>query len=77
MNRFLTILFTAIGAVGVVVVLAVVLGLLLAWPIMLLWNGCLVPAFATGAVIEIGWLQAWGLNILSALLLRSSTSSSK
>lgn len=45
-----------------IVALIVLLGLLLSLPIWLLWNSCLVPA--VNGVNEIGWLQAWGLNIL-------------
>lgn len=44
------------------IALIVFLGLLLSLPIWLLWNSCLVPA--VNGVNEIGWLQAWGLNIL-------------
>lgn len=44
------------------IVVVVFLGLLLSLPIWLLWNSCLVPAI--NGVNEIGWLQAWGLNIL-------------
>ena len=42
------------------------LSFLLAWPVMLLWNGCLIDA-VTG-VKEVTWLQAWGLNILCGIL---------
>lgn len=56
------------------VMLAVLLGLLLSYPVMLLWNACLVPA--TSAVREIEWLQAWGIMVLSSLLFKSSVSKS-
>jgi hypothetical protein len=48
---------------------------LLAWPMMMLWNGCLVDA-VTG-VKEIGWLQAWGLQFLFAMLLNRTSKSAK
>jgi hypothetical protein len=48
----------------------VVLGLLFSLPVMLLWNGCLVPA--VDGVKEIGWMQAWGLMILFGLLCKST-----
>jgi hypothetical protein len=53
-----------------VVGIVVVLGLLFSYPVMLLWNGCLVPA-VDGAK-EIGWLQAWGLMILFGILFKST-----
>lgn len=61
---FIGIIATAIG-----------LSLLMSYPVMLLWNGCAVPAI-TG-LHEIGWLQAWGLSILTACLFKSSSVSKK
>ena len=53
-----------------IIVLIVLLGLFLSLPIWLLWNSCLVPA--VDGVHEIGWLQAWGLNILCTGLFKSN-----
>lgn len=61
------------NAFFLIVGIVVVLGLLFSYPIMLLWNGCLVPA--VDGVKEIGWLQAWGLMILFGLLFKTSVSS--
>ena len=55
-----------------ILALVVFLGMLLSYPVMLLWNGCLVPA--VGSVHEITWLQAWGLMILFGFLFKSSAS---
>jgi len=60
-----------IEALFMVVGIVVVLGLLFSYPVMLLWNGCLVPA--VDGVKEIGWLQAWGLMILFGVLFKSTT----
>ena len=57
------------AAVLTVFLLAVCISFLLAWPVMMLWNGCLVDA-VTG-VKEITWLQAWGLNILVGIMTKS------
>ena len=57
-------------AIAVVLVLVVIVGLVLAFPVMLLWNGCLVGAIA--GVNEISWLQAWGILVLFGLLFKSS-----
>lgn len=60
-----------IGLIGVVVFIYVFLGMLFAFPVMWLWNGCLVPAVP--AVVNIGWLQAWGIMILSSLLFKTTS----
>jgi hypothetical protein len=58
------------GFVGLVAVI----GLLMSYPVMLLWNGCLVDAVA--GVHDITWLQAWGLLVLFGILFKSYSSSS-
>jgi hypothetical protein len=57
------------GFVGVIAI-GLFLSFLLAWPVMELWNQCLVPA--VDGVKEIGWLQAWGLQALVNLLFKMS-----
>jgi hypothetical protein len=57
------------GFIGLVAI-ALLLSFLLAWPVMMLWNGCLVPAVE--GVKEIGWLQAWGLQFLVNMLFKLS-----
>jgi hypothetical protein len=42
---------------------------------MLLWNGCLVPA--VDGVKQIGWLQAWGLQLLINMLFKVSVTPKK
>jgi hypothetical protein len=59
---------------GITVVLIVVVSLLLAWPTMLLWNWLMPLIFGLRTLT---FLQALGLMILSSLLLKSSSSSSK
>lgn len=61
-------------AIGLVLTIVVIVGLVLAFPVMLLWNGCLVGAI-TG-VNDITWLQAWGILVLAGLLFKSSSVSS-
>jgi hypothetical protein len=60
---------TTVGAFVALVIFAIGLGFLLSWPIMWLWNNALVGA--VDGVNEIGWLQAWGINILSGFLFKS------
>jgi hypothetical protein len=61
--------FTLIG-------LLVVLALVLAFPIMWLWNGCLVPAMP-GTLAPITFLQALGIKVLVGLISYSSSNNSK
>jgi hypothetical protein len=54
---------------------ALFVSFLLAWPVMMLWNGCLVPA--VDGVKQIGWLQAWGLQFLINMLFKVSITTKK
>lgn len=62
-------------ALGVIVLLLIV-AVLLAFPIMWLWNNCLVPAMPL-ALAKIGFWQALGIKILFGLLSYSSSQTSK
>jgi hypothetical protein len=55
------------------IALIIFVSFLLSWPVMMLWNGCLVDA-VTG-VKEITWLQGWGLSILCGFLFKTSVTS--
>ena len=59
---------SAVAAFIVVVASGLFISFLLAWPVMELWNGCLVPA--VDGIKEIGWLQAWGLQFLINMLFK-------
>ncbi len=48
---------------------AIALALLTAWPTQQLWNECLVPAVSS--VNPIGFWQAFGLNILFSLMFNT------
>jgi hypothetical protein len=54
----------------VAVVAIVVIGLVVSLPVMWLWNVALVPAIP--ALMEISWMQAWGILILSGFLFKSN-----
>jgi len=60
---------TFLAGVGLVVIVS----FLMAGPIMLLWNYCLVDAVTVFK--EIGWLQAWGISVLASFLFKTTTSS--
>ena len=59
-----------LSAVVGFIVLFVLLSFILAWPVMALWNGCLVGA--VDGVQQITWLQAWGLSILCSFLFKTT-----
>ena len=61
----------ALGAITAGLATLLFLSFVLSWPVMMLWNGCLVGAVAF--VQEVTWLQAWGIQFLFALLFKSTT----
>ena len=63
-------IIVALGAIVVTIATLVFISFLLSWPVMMLWNGCLVGA--VDGVREVTWLQAWGIQLLSALLIKST-----
>lgn len=67
--------FKIVGLVVLSFVGILILSFVLSWPVMALWNGCLVDAVS--GVKEITWLQGWGISILCGCLFKSSSSSSK
>jgi hypothetical protein len=68
-------ILVAIGAFIGLIVTALFLSFVLAWPVMALWNGCFVGAI--DGVKEIGWLQAWGLQFLFNILFKTSITTKK
>ena len=60
----------ALGAIVAGIAALVFISFLLSWPVMVLWNECLVSAVE--GIREIGWLQAWGIQFLFALLFKST-----
>lgn len=69
MNTLLTAFVTIVGALGFIVLLS----FLLSWPIMMLWNGCLVGA--VDGVHTVTWLQAWGLTVMIHSLVKATATS--
>ena len=53
--------------------MAVVLSALMGIPTWLLWNSLMPELFGLKTIT---WVQAWGLNVLCALLFKSSSTSS-
>ncbi len=64
-----------IAAFAFVIGTVVVIGALLAVPVMWLWNGVMPNLFAAGVVKQIDFWNAWGLLILCGLLFKTSVSS--
>ena len=55
--------------------MVVVVGALLALPVMWLWNGVMPNLFVANVVKQIDFWNAWGLLILCGLLFKTSVSS--
>ena len=66
---FLRKLFDLGYAILMVIMISVLIGLILAFPVMLLWN------FVFGSLLKINVLQAWALNVLAGILFGHKTSS--
>lgn len=54
-----------------VILLSVIVGLILAFPVMWLWN------YVFGSLFEITVLQAWALNVLTGILFGKTSSDKK
>ncbi len=72
-ERKMKTLVQIVGLLSAAVGLIIFFGLLFSLPVMLLWNAALVPAIP--GLAEIGWLQAWGIVILSGFLFKPVASS--
>lgn len=72
MDKVIAIVIAILG----LLVLAVGLSLLLSWPFMLLWNGCLVGTVAGVSPLTSIW-HAWGILILASFIFKSFSVSSK
>jgi hypothetical protein len=68
-------MFKALALVVGGIALIVFISFLLSWPVYMLWNGCLVGAVS--GVVEVTWLQAWGLTVLCGFLFKTHVSNSK
>lgn len=58
-----------LGLVVLAVLISFALQALVAYPAMLLWNSCFVPAVG---VAELEWVQMWGIMILFNLMFKTS-----
>jgi hypothetical protein len=62
----------AVAVFGLLIgmVVCIVVAFALGYPIMILWNSCLVPAVV--GVKEITWLQSVGVMVLFSLLFKNN-----
>jgi len=68
-------LILALSAIIAGVATLLFLSFVLSWPVMMLWNLCLVDAVS--GLKEIGWVQAWGINILCGILFKANVTNKK
>ena len=62
--------------VSIILILGFVfISILMAWPTQLLWNYSLVPVVTFAK--PIGFLQAFGLNVLTSILFKATLTSTK
>jgi hypothetical protein len=66
---------SGIGLIFAGIALIIFAAVILAWPVQLLWNGCLVGA--VDGIHPIGFWQAMGLNFLFSILFKGTSTSSK
>ena len=66
MKELILALSTIIAGIATLVFLSFVLS----WPVMMLWNLCLVGA--VDGVKEVTWLQAWGIQFLCGILFKAT-----
>ena len=66
MNNFLT----SLGTLIVAILLIAIFGLILAFPVMWLWNWIMPAIFG---LVKISFWQAFGINLLCGFLFRGTT----
>jgi hypothetical protein len=64
-----------LGSMALAIFVVVIGSLVVSYPVMLLWNGCLVGAIES--VRTITWLQGWGIMILFGILFKPSVTTKK
>lgn len=52
-----------------VLIVGIVVGAIVSYPVMLLWNSCLVPAVP--GIKEVSWIQAWGIMLMGQLMFQT------
>jgi len=76
MGKLIAMIVAGLVAFLSLFVIVLVIGAIIAFPIMWLWNGCLVGLVTGISPIHSAW-QAFGLFILCGLLFKSFSCSSK
>lgn len=61
-----------LGALGLVLIVAIIISAVVSYPMMLLWNYCLTPAIP--GLVQVGWMQMWGIVLLIKGMFQSSVS---
>lgn len=68
-------LILALSAIIAGIATLLFLSFVLSWPVMMLWNLCLVDAVS--GLNEIGWVQAWGISTLCSILFKANITTKK
>jgi hypothetical protein len=64
-------LIAIVSAIALALAGVMFISFLMSWPVMMLWNECLVGAVA--GVNKVTWLQAWGISILTGILFKETS----
>lgn len=75
MENLIKYILSGIGLAVAFVALVLIAGLLFSFPVMWLWNGCLVGLVTGITPITSVW-KAWGILVLCGILFKSSGGSS-
>ena len=62
-------LIAGLGCFGTFLLLVAIIGLFISYPVMLLWNACIV-GFIPGVVAIQHWYHAFGIIILCSILFK-------
>lgn len=60
-----------LGKAVAIVIAAIVITVVLAWPVQVLWNTSLVPAI--DGIHPVSFWQALGINLLAAILFKNTS----
>lgn len=73
-NKLIDSIIFGLGAFVALIVLAFLISLIAAWPVMILWNWLIPTLFGLSSIT---FWQSWGLLMLCGFLFKSSNSTVK
>jgi hypothetical protein len=71
----MTKIFNILTAAAGLILAVFLIGLLISYPFMMLWNYCLVPAVTV--LTEVTWLQAFGILVACGFMFKENAAGTK